>query len=166
MAVKYLGSSCQREVCEAGCPGQHQFYRACILPPRALPEPQPGSSSGAGSSAADLAASLAQAHAASSGRPILLILDLHRRLRSHSLEGLLQINTPEQLQVGEACYFKPAVFSPTFGSGLVSRQAGLLRRLARCAALQASSTTQHRKQPPAAAWMVSLKSDFQSKLLE
>lgn len=91
MAVKYLGSSCQHEVCEAGCPGQHQFYRACVLPPRALPEP--------GSSSADLAARLAQAHAASSGRPILLILDLHPRLRSDSLEGLLQIATPEQLQV-------------------------------------------------------------------
>lgn len=102
MAVKYLGSSCQPEVCDADCPGQHQFYRACVLPPRALPEPQPGSSNASsdGSSAADLAASLAQAHAASSGRATLLILDLHKRLRSHSLEKLLQIETPEQLQVG------------------------------------------------------------------
>jgi len=94
MAVKYLGSSCQFEVCEAGCPGQHEFYRARILPPRVVPQGPAGSSC-----SAELAASLAQAHAAASGRPVLLILDLHPRLRSHSLEGLMQINTPEQLQV-------------------------------------------------------------------
>lgn len=97
-AVKYLGSTCQSEVCEANCPGQHQFYRARILPPRALPDP--GSSTAAlGAGDAELAASLVQAHAATTGRPVLLILDLHPGLRSRSLEGLLQIPEAEQLQV-------------------------------------------------------------------
>lgn len=114
MAVKYLGSSCQFEVCEAGCPGQHEFYRARILPPRVVPE-EPASSS----CSAELAASLAQAHAAASGRPVLLILDLHPRLRSHSLEGLMQIDTPEQLQVGwcEGLCIAPAVLFEYLGSG-------------------------------------------------
>lgn len=91
MPVKYLGSSCQYEVCEYGCAGQHQFYRARVLPPRALPEPD-------SSYDADLATSLAQAHAAASGRPVLLILDLHPRLMCPTLEALLHITTPEQLQ--------------------------------------------------------------------
>lgn len=81
------------------CPGPHQFYRARILPPRALPDPTSSSANDA-SAAADLAASLAQAQAATSGRPVLLILDLHPRLRSRSLEGLVQLPTAEQLQVG------------------------------------------------------------------
>lgn len=96
MAVKYLGSSCKPEVCEQDCPGQHQFYRARILPPRAVPDP---GSCTAAAGGPDLAASVAQAQTATSGRPVLLILDLHSRLRSRSLEGMLQIPTAEQLQV-------------------------------------------------------------------
>jgi hypothetical protein len=99
--VKYLGSSCQQEVCEGTCPGPHQFYRARILPPRALLDPDPTASHASDTAAAaDLAASLVQAQAATSGRPVLLILDLHPRLRCRSLEGLMQLPTAEQLQVG------------------------------------------------------------------
>jgi hypothetical protein len=98
LAVKYLGSSCQADVCELGCTGQHQFYRARILQPRAVPDPTNSSSSSA--DAASLAASLSQAEAATSGRPVLLILDLHPRLRAGSLQELLQVETAEPLQVG------------------------------------------------------------------
>lgn len=95
MAVKYLGSNCQADVCEADCAGQHQFYRARILQPRAVPDPSSSSSADATS----LAASLSQAEAATSGRPVLLILDLHPHLRSGSLQELLQVETAERLQV-------------------------------------------------------------------
>jgi hypothetical protein len=98
LAVKYLGSSCQADVCEAGCAGQHQFYRARILQPRAVSTPS--SSSNSSGDDASLAASLSQAEAATSGRPVLLILDLHPRLRAGSLQELLQVETAEQLQVG------------------------------------------------------------------
>lgn len=115
MAVKYLGSECNLDVCDYQCPGQHQFYRARILPPRAVPEPEapttaphtnPDSGTttdGGGNSAStssSLRESLVQAEAAASGRPVLLILDLHSQLRVHSLEEMMGIQTPEQLQVG------------------------------------------------------------------
>jgi hypothetical protein len=105
MAVKYLGSNCQSDICEQGCHGKHQFYKARILPPRAVPEP--GSLAGAGG--ADLAASLAQAQTAITGRPVLLILDLHSRLRSRSLEDMLRLPTAEELQVAPVCGCMPGL---------------------------------------------------------
>jgi hypothetical protein len=95
MAVKFLGSSCQPELCEVDCRSQHQqHYRARILPPSLNSSSTGGSAEGE----ADTAGSLAQAHAALTGRPVLLILDLHPRLRAGSLQELLSLD-PQQLQV-------------------------------------------------------------------
>ncbi|WIA08934.1 hypothetical protein OEZ85_008351 [Tetradesmus obliquus] len=90
-AIKYLGSSCHPDVCDDGCSANHQFYRARVMPPQLPQQGQP--------SLPGQAEAISQAHAAASGRPVLLILDLHARLRCSSFAQMLQL-AAEQLQVG------------------------------------------------------------------
>lgn len=90
-AIKYLGSSCHPDVCDDGCSSDHQFYRARVMPPQLPQQGQP--------SLPGQAEAISQAHAAASGRPVLLILDLHTRLRCSGFAQMLQM-AAEQLQVG------------------------------------------------------------------
>ncbi|KAF8072858.1 hypothetical protein HT031_000518 [Scenedesmus sp. PABB004] len=93
VAVKALGAACQPELCEASCTGGHAHYRARVLPP---PRPPPGAGDAAAAAAAE------QAAAAARGRPVLLMLDLHPRLRVGRLAALLELGAA-QLQVGRVC---------------------------------------------------------------
>ncbi|WIA29006.1 hypothetical protein OEZ86_011523 [Tetradesmus obliquus] len=88
-AIKYLGSSCHPDVCDDGCSSDHQFYRARVMPPQLPQQGQP--------SLPGQAEAISQAHAAASGRPVLLILDLHTRLRCSGFAQMLQM-AAEQLQ--------------------------------------------------------------------
>jgi hypothetical protein len=92
-AVRYLGSACQPELCEVDCAGGHAHYRARVLPP---PPPARGLPAAMGddeAAAADAAAAIA--HAAVSGRPVVLILDLHPRLQCATFTQLLSLSAPQ-----------------------------------------------------------------------
>lgn len=94
-----MAASVVFDLLQADCPGNHQFYRARIIPPQ-LPDQLSGAVH-AGSLTEEQASFLSHAHAATSGRPALLILDLHPRLRCSTFQSMLHLS-PDSLQVRPA----------------------------------------------------------------